>query len=99
MKYEDDDLKNLLKPLSKTEPSQFEINRWKKAIKANQEQTESQISFTKFGWMAQLVAATLFGVVLSSIFFKKLDQPQQNNSVQIISLNDATFERSHIKLD
>ncbi len=97
MKHEDDELKNLLKPILKLEPNQFEINRWKKAI--NKEKSDKRISFTKFGWMAQLVAATLFGVVMSSVFFKKSEQSQQHNNAQIISFNDATFERSHIKLD
>ena len=97
MKHVDDELKDLLKPLSKLEPNQFEVNRWKKSV--NKEKSDTRISFTKFGWLAQLVAATLFGIVMSSIFFKKLDQPEQSNNLQIISFNDATFERSHSKLD
>lgn len=97
MKHEDDDLKNILKPLSKLQPKQFELNRWKKAI--NKEKSDSRISFTKLGWMAQLAAATLFGVVMSAIIFKKSEQSQEFNNSQIVSFNDATFERSHVKLD
>ncbi len=97
MKSEDDELKDILNPLSSLEPSELQLTKWKKAI--NKEKQASRISFSIIGWMAQLLAATLFGVAISSLIFKKTEPTQSLNNFQTVSYHDVTFERSHAKLD
>lgn len=101
MKYEDDDLKKLLNPLKEQKPDELMMKRWQGAVQSELKQSKTnKITFTKWTWAAQLVAATIVGVVIGVALLKN-HPAQEFKEVQVAqnSIQDATFEHSHANLD
>lgn len=101
MKYEDDDLKNLLNPLKEQKPDELMMKRWQGAVQSELKKSKTnRITFTKWMWAGQLVAATMVGVAIGVALLKS-HPAQEFKEVQVAqnSFQDATFERSHINLD
>ena len=94
------ELDQLLKPLKSTSPNDLQMQKWKSAIQANNRKSGKVYSTSRTKWAFQLVAAMLVGVVIGAVAFKSNSQSvPQPNVVAQISLDDATFERSHDNLD
>ncbi len=96
----DNELDQLLKPLKNISPSDLQMQRWQSALAKNQSRDKKILSLSKIQWMMQLAAAVLVGVLIGAIAFKNGDSANHlAQSMVQISLDDATFERSHDNLD
>lgn len=96
----DNELDRLLKPLQAAAPNDLQMQRWKSAIQANNRKSGNVYSTSRTKWVIQLIAAMFVGIVIGGMVFKSNNSAtQQSPIVAQISLDDATFERSHDNLD
>lgn len=96
----DNELDRLLKPLKNISPSDLQMQKWQSVLARNQSRDKKIFSLSKIQWMMQLAAAVLVGVLIGAMAFKNDDSANHlAQSMVQISLNDATFERSHDNLD
>ena len=96
----DNELDQLLKPLKSASPNDLQMQKWKSAIQETNRKSRKVYSTSRTKWAFQLVVAMFVGVVIGAVAFKSNNQSVlQPNVVAQISLDDATFERSHDNLD
>lgn len=99
----DPELDQLLNPLMSASPTNLDMQKWKRSITAHSTlKTKAPALYpnTKLAWAIQLAAAVFVGVIIGA-FAVKNESPFENKSniVAQISLDDATYERSHDNLD
>ncbi len=96
----DNELDQLLKPLKEISPDDLQMQKWKSVLERNQSRDKKILFFSKIQWATQLTAAMLVGVLIGALVFKNNNSMNQPTpSMAQISLDDATFERSHDNLD
>ncbi|MES3039212.1 MAG: hypothetical protein V4736_14995 [Bdellovibrionota bacterium] len=100
MPFNDDDFKNLLKPLKDIKPSEAEMSKWQNSVMVRARTgIVAQAGGSRGKWAAQLVAAMLVGVLIGAALFKNTNPEMKSELFAQISSGDATFERSHANLD
>lgn len=99
----DQELDQLLKPLMSASPNDLDLKKWKNAIGAAAPKRQIDNGLypnTKVAWAFQLVAAVFVGIIIGALAFKTGGSTEGGkNLVAQISLDDATYERSHDNLD
>ncbi|MDZ4662061.1 MAG: hypothetical protein SGJ18_10645 [Pseudomonadota bacterium] len=96
----DNELDQLLKPLKSASPNDLQMQKWKSAVQMNNRKSGKVYATSRTKWAFQLVAAMFVGIVIGAVAFKSNNSSiLQSHIVAQISLDDATFERSHDNLD
>ncbi|HEY8271626.1 MAG TPA: hypothetical protein VIG33_12115 [Pseudobdellovibrionaceae bacterium] len=98
MSQKNKDLEDLLKPLKDIAPNDLQMQQWQNAVQ-NELTTNKAASHSNIKWAFQLVAATLIGFIIGVLLFKNNSERESSSQMAQISLEDATFERSHDNLD
>ena len=84
-------------------PSDLDRRKWKNAVNIQSSKKPINPALypnTKTAWAIQLVAAVFVGVIIGALAFKnRVPAESGKNLVAQISLDDATYERSHDNLD
>lgn len=99
MKYEDDELKKILKPILSQSPNDLQIKQWQRAVLREARAGSNQVTLTKWSWGLQLVAASIVGMIIGLLSMMNHEGEISSKESITISYNNATFEHSHANLD
>lgn len=90
-----DEFENLIKELKKKNPTELQMQRWKKSV----EQAHKQSVLSKkdrFYW-GQMVAAVLVGILVGGLLFGDFTKSESKEKSES-GVQDATIEVIHTKL-
>lgn len=93
----DDELDQLLKPLKKAAPNDLQMQKWISAAKKENKKTSAP-SFFSLKQITQLAAAMFIGIVIGARIFNA-NIFEQSKIIAQVSIENATYERSHANLD
>lgn len=102
----DPELDQLLNPLLNARPNDLQLQKWKFSLsnevktKSESNKQHNQNQGANIRLFLQLAAAVFVGIVIGAVAFRNNSTLEnQNKLVTQISLEDATYERSHANLD
>ncbi len=99
MSHKDDELNDFLKPLKDISPNDIQMQKWQLAVQREIRKNPKMVTTTKSKWALQLIAAMIAGIILGAVLYRSIQQPIESPLIAQISIDDATFERSHANLD
>lgn len=92
----DDKFDEMMEALQDKKPSEFQIQKWKKAVRQTHgEPTKLGETPSRSFYWSQMVAAALIGVVIGGLLFGDLKKNEKNHE---IAYEDATIEVVYTKL-
>lgn len=93
----DDELDQLLRPLKKASPNDLQMQKWISAAKKENKANTSS-SFFILKQISQLTAAMFIGILIGAKIFNS-NVFEQSKIIAQVSLENATYEKSHANLD